>query len=85
MIMLRDRKKHTSPNAGHPEAAVAGGLSIQLGGVNQYFGKVVEKPTIGDRIKPVKPEMISHTIRVMYIAEILTFVLFGTIYLLCSI
>ncbi len=46
-IFRRDRRAHKSPNAGHPEAVVAGILGIQLGGNHRYFGEVLEKPTIG--------------------------------------
>jgi adenosylcobinamide-phosphate synthase len=52
-IYRRDRGKHCSPNAGHPEAAVAGALGIQLGGPSQYFGEIIEKPRIGDASRQV--------------------------------
>ncbi len=52
-IFLRDRKKHTSPNAGHPEAAFAGALNIRMGGASVYGGKEVKKPLIGDSLKKV--------------------------------
>lgn len=39
--------QHTSPNAGYPEAALAGILSCRLGGPNYYFGQRVDKPYIG--------------------------------------
>ena len=39
--------QHSSPNAGFPEAALAGILNCQFGGPNIYHGKVVEKPFIG--------------------------------------
>lgn len=55
VIMHRDRRKHSSPNAGYPEAAMAGALGIQLGGTSSYFGKAVEKPTIGDDTEPLSP------------------------------
>ncbi len=37
-IMWRDAKKHASPNAGWPEAAMAGALKLRLGGTNMYDG-----------------------------------------------
>lgn len=70
-IMIRDRKNHKSPNCAYPEGASAGALSIQLGGTNQYFGELVEKPTIGDRIKELNKEHIKDTIKLMYASEIL--------------
>ena len=47
-IMLRDRHNAASPNAGVPEAAFAGALGIRLGGPSTYFGRVIDKPFIGD-------------------------------------
>ncbi len=47
-ILLRDHHKHSSPNAGWPEAAMAGSLAIQLGGPGCYFDEIVEKPFIGN-------------------------------------
>jgi len=44
----RDRFSHASPNSGHPEAAMAGILGVQLGGDSIYFGSIVNKPTLGD-------------------------------------
>lgn len=71
-IMLRDRRNHKSPNCAYPEAAVAGALGVRIGGNNVYFGKVVEKPTIGDPYKELEPSDIVDTIRIMYAASILT-------------
>ncbi len=50
-IMLRDGKNHTSPNSGIPEAAMAGGLGIRMGGPSRYGGILVEKPYIGEAEK----------------------------------
>ena len=50
-IHLRDRRKHLSPNSAQTESVAAGAMGIQLGGTHVYFGKVVEKPTIGDAIR----------------------------------
>jgi len=47
-IMYRDRKKHPSPNSGWAEAAFAGALGVQLGGLNYYGGCPSSRPTLGD-------------------------------------
>ncbi|WP_038056606.1 adenosylcobinamide-phosphate synthase CbiB [Thermodesulfobacterium hydrogeniphilum] len=52
-IMLRDGRKHLSPNSGIPEAAIAGALGIRIGGPNYYEGVLVEKPYIGESISEV--------------------------------
>ncbi len=57
-IFLRDRRKHKSPNSAQTEAACAGALSVQLAGPAAYFGTTVEKPYIGDPIRPVEKEDI---------------------------
>ncbi|WP_319499459.1 adenosylcobinamide-phosphate synthase CbiB [uncultured Draconibacterium sp.] len=46
-------RKHASPNAGYPEAALAGILNCRFGGPNRYHGKLVEKPFIGENPRPV--------------------------------
>ncbi|MBB4053214.1 adenosylcobinamide-phosphate synthase [Devosia subaequoris] len=43
----RDASKHDSPNAGWPEAGIAGALGFQLGGPRSYDGEVVDLPAFG--------------------------------------
>ena len=45
---LHDARQHDSPNAGWPEAAVAGSLGLRLGGPRSYDGMVHELPAFGD-------------------------------------
>jgi adenosylcobinamide-phosphate synthase len=45
--MARDARKHVSPNAGWPEAAMAGALGVRLGGPRSYGGQPVPLPWIG--------------------------------------
>jgi adenosylcobinamide-phosphate synthase len=45
--MLRDAERHFSPNAGWPEAALAGALGVRLGGPRFYGGIKVDLPWIG--------------------------------------
>ena len=47
-IMRRDARKHASPNAGWPEAAMAGALGLRLAGPIAYDGAVQDKAWIGD-------------------------------------
>ena len=44
--MLRDARRHRSPNAGWPEAAMAGGLGVRLSGPRVYAGGVSAEPWI---------------------------------------
>ncbi len=46
-VMLRDARKHASPNAGWPESAVAGALGLALGGPRRYGGVVIDAPWLG--------------------------------------
>ena len=46
--MLRDGRKHRSPNAGWPEAAMAGALGLALAGPRHYHEGTVEDPLLGD-------------------------------------
>jgi adenosylcobinamide-phosphate synthase len=70
-IMVRDGKNHASPNSGIPEAAAAGALGVQLGGLSYYFGKPVAKPTIGDALQPLSLNSYRGAVRLMYGAEAL--------------
>ena len=47
-IMARDAREHASPNAGWPEAAMAGVLKLRLAGPIAYDGIMQDKPWIGD-------------------------------------
>jgi len=81
-IMRRDRRKHASPNGGYPEAAMAGALGLQLGGPNSYFGKIVEKPVIGDDTRPPVKEDISAAVRIITHGFLVCIALFSLFYLL---
>ncbi|MDO5301298.1 MAG: adenosylcobinamide-phosphate synthase CbiB [Tissierellia bacterium] len=83
-ILRRDARAHLSPNSGFPESALAGILGIQLGGGHFYFGKFVEKPTIGDDIRKIEPEDIKRTNQILWrvssLGVILAQLLFNFIY-----
>ncbi|MBM4124552.1 MAG: cobalamin biosynthesis protein CobD [Nitrospira sp.] len=70
-ILLRDGGKHPSPNSGRPEAAMAGVLSIQLGGTNVYDGVPSARPVIGDPGSPLAANHIRTALRLMALATVL--------------
>ncbi|MBM7649554.1 adenosylcobinamide-phosphate synthase [Bacillus ectoiniformans] len=47
-IIKRDAPKHPSPNSGWGEAAVAGLLGIELGGINTYGNRVSDRARMGN-------------------------------------
>lgn len=68
-IFIRDRKKHLSPNSAQTESVMAGALGIQLGGTHEYFGKIVEKPLIGDELRKAEVEDIVAANRIMMLTS----------------
>jgi adenosylcobinamide-phosphate synthase len=55
--MLRDARRHASPNAGWPEAAMAGALRVQLGGAARYDGQIAARPDFGDGQRPTADDL----------------------------
>jgi adenosylcobinamide-phosphate synthase len=47
-MMVRDGRKHHSPNAGWPESAMAGALGLALAGPRRYPEGLVPDPWLGD-------------------------------------
>lgn len=68
---IRDGKKHSSPNAGYPEAAFAGTLGIRLGGPNYYNGILVSKPFIGKAFFKTNAEDIKKACDLMLLSSLL--------------
>lgn len=81
-IFKRDRHNHASPNSAQTESAMAGALQVQLAGNAYYFGKLYEKPVIGDAVRPVEAEDIVRANRLMYTTSVLTVSLFVLVRLL---
>ncbi len=65
-ILRRDHANHLSPNCAWSESAAAGALGVRLGGAHRYFGKVVEKPSIGDAMREIERADIERANRLMY-------------------
>lgn len=83
-IFRRDRKNHASPNSGNPEAAFAGALGVQLGGVTSYFGKISSKPTIGDKVREFEREDIRRCCHLLYLSSAVALAAFSTLSLLIN-
>lgn len=74
-VYRRDRHNHKSPNSAKTESVAAGALNVQLAGDAYYFGKLVQKPTIGDGNRPVTPGDIPLMNRLMYLTSFLSLIL----------
>ena len=72
-IWKRDRANHKSPNAAQTESAAAGALGLQLAGDAQYFGRIVRKPFIGDKIREIEAYDIVRVNRLMAVASFIGF------------
>jgi adenosylcobinamide-phosphate synthase len=75
---LRDRRKHPSPNAGHPESFVAGALGVRLGGPTLYPDGAVEKPWLGNGDEKIGPQHIRRCCRLVYRSSWVAALLFTT-------
>ena len=78
-IWRRDRLRHASPNAGQTESVCAGALGIRLAGPAVYFGKLVDKPTIGDATRAIEWADIARANRLMLAASACALVAFGVV------
>ncbi|MRN51847.1 adenosylcobinamide-phosphate synthase CbiB [Paenibacillus monticola] len=65
----RDAHRHPSPNSGYPESAVAGALGIRLGGENVYHGVASFRAYMGEPLRPLEPEDIIRTSRLMLLCS----------------
>jgi len=77
-IMLRDGGKHHSPNAGWPEAAMAGALGLALAGSRHYAEGPVNDPWLGDGTPLARPVDIIRALRLYgYAGLLLAGLIFG--------
>ena len=61
--VVRDARRHRSPNAGWPEAAMAGALGLRLAGPRVYGAVRVEDGWIGDGRAEARPADIEAALR----------------------
>lgn len=70
-ITCRDGASQPSPNSGFPEAAFAGALGVQLGGLNHYQGKPSLKAPLGDPMFRLERKQYRRARILLYTAEAL--------------
>jgi adenosylcobinamide-phosphate synthase len=70
----RDAKKHRSPNAGWPEAAMAGALDIALAGPRSYGGVMGDYAYMGDGRREVTAADIRRALKLFWMADVLLMV-----------
>jgi adenosylcobinamide-phosphate synthase len=82
ICMVRDARHHRSPNAGWPEAAMAGGLGVRLCGPRSYHGEPADELWLnGDARDPAAADIsraLDAYVRAMLtVAAVLAFLGFG--------
>jgi adenosylcobinamide-phosphate synthase len=66
-VTFRDARSQPSPNAGYPEAAVAGALRVRFGGANSYAGVASVKPWLGDAVESLNRSHFRQVRRILYL------------------
>ncbi|MFH0796521.1 MAG: adenosylcobinamide-phosphate synthase CbiB [Candidatus Omnitrophota bacterium] len=74
-ITFRDGPKHSSPNSGISEAAMAGALGISLGGPAWYAGEFSPRPYLGETRRTVTAERIREALDISLFASFLALIL----------
>jgi adenosylcobinamide-phosphate synthase len=83
-MLWRDGAKHKSPNAGRPEAAMAGALGVRLGGTNFYDGEGHHGQHLGDAQQSLDSQALSNALRLTRYVSLVMFVLCWTTLLLST-
>lgn len=77
--MFRDAPKHASPNAGWPEAAMAGALGVRLGGPTSYDGVAEARPWFGADERPLGPAAARAALRLYLRACAILWMILGAV------
>jgi len=77
----RDAGKHRSPNAGYPEAAMAGALGLSLAGPRVYGGALVDDAFMGDGRREAEAADIRRALALYRTADAVLIVLLGVLVL----
>jgi adenosylcobinamide-phosphate synthase len=77
--VLRDAPRHRSPNAGYPEAAMAGALGLSLAGPRVYGGVTIDDATMGDGRRDATAADIRHALTLYRYADAILIALVAAI------
>lgn len=77
--MFSDGRRHSSPNSGVPEAAMAGALGVRLGGPSRYSGVIVEKPYLGVETGRSYMQACHDALKVVFVASSLGVILSASV------
>jgi adenosylcobinamide-phosphate synthase len=80
--MWRDANRHRSPNAGWPEAAMAGALGLRLAGPRVYGEETVDDAFMGDGRVKADAADIRRALRLYRLACLLQAIAFGALALM---
>jgi adenosylcobinamide-phosphate synthase len=80
--MRRDAHRHRSPNAGYPEAAMAGALGLALAGPRIYGGVHIDDTIMGDGRREANAADIRAALALYRRADALLIALVGTLALI---
>ncbi|MDA9449844.1 MULTISPECIES: adenosylcobinamide-phosphate synthase CbiB [Bradyrhizobium] len=69
--MTRDARRHRSPNAGWPEAAMAGALGVRLSGPRIYHGSATDEPWLNEGARDPRAADIAEALTVYRRAMVL--------------
>ncbi|MBB4362662.1 adenosylcobinamide-phosphate synthase [Bradyrhizobium sp. CIR18] len=69
--MTRDARRHRSPNAGWPEAAMAGALGVRLSGPRIYYGSATDEPWLNEGARDPRAADIAEALTVYRRAMVL--------------
>ena len=71
-VMRRDAHRHRSPNAGWPEAAMAGALDVRLSGPRRYHGVESPEPWLNQGARDPQPQHLLRGLALYRRAMVLT-------------
>jgi adenosylcobinamide-phosphate synthase len=78
-VLWRDAPRHRSPNAGWPEAAMAGALGLSLAGPRRYAGEIVDDAWMGNGRAAATPNDIRRALRVLVWSCMLSAILIAVV------